>query len=266
MNVNRRFQPVEIIVVLLLLVSIGACNRNDSPLTTQSSSLTGTSDSSPDTNELQIADLRVSAYTREFGERFGYEGPGLSQLPPDLFALEFSVERSSSSIPAVYSCVLKVYLKSGLGIAYPEGGEISNIEAIGGRHFFAQQFEGWAPEDMERLTARFKEYEQKAFYFEVSGPDAGLQESFEYAEHHTQLYEGVDYLKLRRCFVFTDRIQKQTAALQLWLKLNAQPTLVGSSDQPEYLKIDLPQDFTREIAEKMSMVNRENSKILQTVE
>ncbi|MDY6982063.1 MAG: hypothetical protein SV422_03155, partial [Pseudomonadota bacterium] len=207
-----------------------------------------------------MAELKALAYSEEFGDRFGYMGEGLSDLPEELFAIEFSVERSSFIVPDLYSCVLKVYVKTGLGLDFPEGTDVGNIDTVGGAHFFAQNFLPWKTEDVSRFSERLNDYSQKAYIATTAPADLGIEESIDYVAHYVQLYEGVDFLKFRGCMVFTDAIHDADASLQLRLALiEAAGSIESVNDERALLNLDLPPDFARIMVRNMRLVQDTNS-------
>lgn len=151
---------------------------------------------------LPIQEMRATAYTKAFAQRFGLEPPAPGTEPSNgLEALELRVQRTREWTN-LYSFTLYLYLDSRLPIKLPESGIAGNKRMlISAYHFFARphaQWMNWSVEDRRYLSKLDGNYNMKAFLatMDYVPNKKGVIDSIEYEEFHTELLPGLTYIRL----------------------------------------------------------------------
>jgi hypothetical protein len=151
---------------------------------------------------LPIQEMRATAYTKAFAQRFGLEPPAPGTEPTNgLEALELRVERLREWTK-LYSFTLYLYLDSRLPIKLPESGGAGNMRMLlTGAHFFARpkaQWMKWPEKDRIYLNTLNGGYNMKAFLatMDYVPNKKGAIDSIEYDEFYTELLPGLTYVRL----------------------------------------------------------------------
>lgn len=152
---------------------------------------------------LPIQEMRVTAYTKGFAQRFGLEPPAPGTEPNNgLEAMELRVQRTREWTN-LYSFTLSLYLDSRLPVKLPENSLAGNKRmALAGYHFFSQpkpaQWMKWSVEDRRYSSKLDGNYNMKAFLatMDYVPKKKGAIDSIEYEEFHTELLPGLTYIQL----------------------------------------------------------------------
>lgn len=151
---------------------------------------------------LPIQEMRATAYTKAFAQRFGLEPPAPGTEPSNgLEAMELRVERLREW-SNFYSFALYLYLDSRLPVKLPESGMAGNKRMLlSPYHFFAQphaQWMKWSVEDRRYSSKLDGNYNMKAFLATMDYvPDKkGAIDSIQYDEFHKELLPGITYIRL----------------------------------------------------------------------
>ena len=166
----------------------------------------------------------VVAYSKAFAKRFSLpELLSKDGSEGGLEAVEFTVEPASNV--RGLRCKLRVYIPSGLAIAYPADG-VSGARAplTAPEHFFLRQNEGnkrWLSLQVEDRAhfSRQDTFRRSAALasLDLNAPAPGYWRDLIYEAYYRGVFPGLDYIKLDSdCGPFAD--VKPGRQIQLWLK------------------------------------------------
>jgi len=183
------------------------------------------SSAQPEEKRPSLEEASVIAYSKAFAKRFGLLDPSPEvEMTEGVEAIEFRVE-SGRQRGTLFRCKLRVYLRTGLPIAYPkEGGSASRDALLLPEHFFLnknEQNKRWlalSPED----RVHFKNQDTFIRNAGLASPDfdppkAGYWRDLNYDGFYRDVFPGIEYIRLDSdCGAFADI--KKNRAVQLWLK------------------------------------------------
>lgn len=179
----------------------------------------------PEEKRPSLEEPKVVAYSKAFAKRFGLPDPSPDvELTEGMEAVEFRVE-SGRQRGTLFRCKLRVYLRTGLPIAYPKSGSSATSDPIMLlEHFFFNNNEHnkrWLALSAEDRI-HFRNQDTFRRNAALASPDLDLPKKGHWAElnydaFYRDVLPGIDYVRLDSdCGAFGDI--RKNRELQLWLK------------------------------------------------
>lgn len=255
--VKKPFLALSLIVVLVWPAAIPSTHAKES----QAPAL------------LPIEQMRAVAYTKEFAKRFALPDPEPGTEPSGgIQAMEFAVEPGAKHSFG-YNCKLKLYVDSGLSIAYPEegiaGAESMLIQSI---HFFL-----WPDPDNKRwlrLSKKDRRHfsDRKSRYWERARwatpgyryQEQGASMSIFFEEYHRELFPDISYIKLDTTCPAYSWVEK-VSSIQLWIERQGGKdyTLVTRVESDDFHKFSVPNHLWIQIRPWMKAAAEYNKVLIE---
>lgn len=205
--------------------------------------------------ELPLGEMRITAYTKAFAERFGLPAPKPGTEPSGgLQAIEFAIEKG----PAwtfFYYCNYYLYVDSTLPIKYPEGGGAGSFNMLVNKnHFFGrtqEQWLRWPKNDRLDFNNKQGEYNRKTNLASMDyiPQKQGAIDDLWYAEYHKNLLPGLSYIKLKGSPpMMIDRPKKN---IGIWLQKESKTDYRSQVhvDPGDFLKFPIPEQIFEKVRE-----------------
>lgn len=232
---------------------------------------------------LPIDEMRATTYTKAFAKRFGLPDPQPDTEPEGgVQAMEFGVEDAKEKYPhkrfATYQCILKLYVDSGLPIAYPEEGVAGTQRLlIRPSHFFLwpnpdnKRWLSVSEKDRQHFGERAGRYTNHVWlatpdypgYFEERPKKPYAAVGMFYDEYHRDLFPGLAYLKIDMAcpaYSWVDKVD----VVQVWLKREGAKDYRKQlrKDPQDFLKFTLPVAFYKQISRWTKQAAAYNSQVI----
>ncbi len=180
---------------------------------------------------LQVKQMRITAYTKDFAKRFGLPEPqpGHELSEEDgLQAIEYAVEEGPPRSP-FYKTIFKLYVKDNLLLDLPEEGDSGRQSMVNGHdHFFGEtqkMFMRWAESDRRYTLKKHINYSMKVIMatkgYEWGKKGRGSMTSMHYDEYHASFIPGIKYLKIYGIQPLSGYFTKEKNGgkeVEIWLK------------------------------------------------
>lgn len=217
--------------------------------------------------ELPLQEMRITAYTKTFAERFGLPAPEPGTEPSGgLEAIEFAIEKGRFA--PYYYLNIYLYVDSSLPIKYPEEGVAGEkYMLIKGTHFFGRSHDMWLKwpvEDRLHFNNRQGSYHRKANLATMNyiPGKKGATTSLYYREFHRNILPGLAYIKLD-CSPPSVIIDRPIKNIGIWLQKDSQVDYRSriDVDTDDFFKFSVPDPIFEKVR-KISLHTRdENDKI-----
>lgn len=218
--------------------------------------------------ELPLREMRITAYTKAFAERFGLPAPKPGTEPSGgLEAIEFSIEKAAPWAP-LYFCNFQFYVDSALQVKFPEEGRAGEKRMLTrGTHFFGrthEQWMRWALEDRKYSSNLQGNYDRKANMASMDyiPNKQGAITDLSYKEFHKDILPGLTYIKLD-CPPPSMIIDRPRKNIGIWLQKESEIDYRSQIhvDPGDFLKFPLPNQILEKVRE-WGVRAREANKII----
>lgn len=238
---NRRLLEAAFLICLSVFLVVPTCIAGEKKATAYP--------------ELPLGEMRITAYTKAFAERFGLPAPKPGTEPSGgLEAIEFAIEKGPAWAP-LYYCNYYLYVDSTLPIKFPEEGGAGNVYMLVNKtHFFGRSHEQWLKwslQDRRHSTGLDGKYNRKTNLASMDyiPNKQGAIDSLLYVEYHKNLLPGLSYIKLDGSPpMMIDNPRKN---IGIWLQKESKTDYRSQVhvDSGDFLKFPIPEQIFEKVRE-----------------